>query len=1100
MGKKLFATVVISVFLFNLGVRAQTTRGTILGSVRDQSGAPMAGVTVTATQTTTGLHRTDTTNDSGEYSIPELPVGPYTVTAEHPGFVKIERSGITLQVDDKLRVDLGLKVGQVNQTLVVQESAPVVQTDSATMGNVINTRAVTELPLNGRNFLQLNLLVPGVNQGVKGSQNQTQGGSISVNGAREQANNFLLDGMDNNDLAINQYSVALDPDAILEFKVQASTYTAEFGRSPGGQINVATRSGTNEFHGVLYEYLRNAKLDAKNFFDIPTAPIPPYKRNQFGGSFGGPIKKNKTFFFGNYEGTRIRQSITKVSTVPTEAMKSGDFSSLLGAAIGTDAEGRTIYAGEIFDPTTLHYVNGQPVRDPFVGNIIPPNMISPVGAAVANLFPNPNTGFASSYGQFTASPTARDDLDQFTVRVDHSFNEQTTLFARYSFTTENRLNTFDPFCSLTNIPGYGCNTLNGGQNAVVNVTHIFSPTKINEFRGGYNRTRGGIFSQNEGTDYSTQLGIAGTSRSPLDFGYPTIAVTGFDQLGDAGNLPQDRHDNTYEVSDSFSWVLGSHSIKFGADVRRFQLNLLFDSNARGTLTFDPFYTSEPVLQGGAVENLPNTGNALADLLLGVPYQSSISRSFGGPTANTVTGFRTFAVNPWIQDDWRVSSKLTLNLGLRWEYNSPVIDKYNHLATFDPTAPDMTRVSTPSQQNIYNVSKKEFAPRLGFAWTPFGPRTVIRGGYGVYWDEKILNILLIPALSPPFVVPEAFNAPTNGLPNINLASPYSGTGAGAGLPGATWVENPFRDGYVQQWSFNIQRQLSQSIGVTAAYVGSKGTHLDREYDINLPPPSAAFVQTNRPYPTFSDITVDSPSVSSSYNSMQLSMEKRFSKGLSFLAAYTLSKSIDDGSSWDATVIDPFNFHTERGLSTFDTRNRFVFSYTYDLPYGHGRAFGATIPGWVNELIGDWETDGIFTAQSGSPVDVTVGLTSLTGTETNTRPDLIANPNTGPHTPNMWFNTAAFSDNFLGRFGDAGRDVVIGPGTVDFDVSMLKNFLLGREMRYLQFRGEFFNVFNHPLFDNPVSTEASPAFGQILSAGAQDPRWSSRQIQLALRLVF
>ena len=1060
----------------------------------------MADVKITVHQTATGLSRDETTSASGEYSIAQLPVGPYTIEATAPGFIRTEQTGITLQVDDKLRIDFVLRVGQLNQRVVVESTAPVLSTDSATVGNVIDNKKVTELPLNGRNFLQLNLLVPGVNQGVKGSQNQTQGGSISVNGAREQSNNFLLDGIDNNDLAINQYSVAISPEAIQEFKVQSSTYTAEFGRSGGAQVNVATRAGSNQFHGVAYEYLRNEKFDAKNFFDVPTSPIPPYKRNQFGGSLGGPIKKDKTFFFANYEGTRIRQSITKVSTVPTAAMKSGDFSALLGSAVGSDALGRQVYSGEIFDPATTRTLsNGAVVRDPFPGNRIPFGRITSQGAAIADLYPTPNTSTGPASGEFTASPGALDNLDQFTTRIDHSFNANNNLFGRYTFSTETRFNTFDAFCSTTNVPGYGCSTLNGGQNFVLDYIHLFGPTRVNELRFGFNRTRGGIFQQNEGADHSSALGIPGTSRSPIDYGYPYVQLSGFDTVGDATNLPQDRHDNTFDYSDSFSWTLGSHSVKFGDDVRRFQLNLLFDPNARGTLTFNPYYTAQATGTGNSVGPLAGTGNAVAELLLGTPYTTSIDTSFSGPAGNTVTGFRTTSVDPFIQDDWRVNQKLTLNVGLRYEFNSPVVDKYNHLSTFDPSSPDGLRLVSSSNPDLYKTSKTEFAPRFGFAYSPFGTKTVIRGGYGIFWDEKLLNILLIPALSPPFVVPQTFNASSNGVPNIALANPYSGASAN-GFPGATWVENPFRDGYVQQWSFNIQRELSQSMVVTAAYVGSKGTHLDWEYDANQPLPSASYQQSNRPYPNFSSITVTSASASSNYNSGQLSVEKRFSQGLSFLAAYTFSKSIDDASSWGATALNSYDFRSERGLSDFDTRHRFVFSYTYDLPFGHGRFFGSSSPGWINEIFGQWQSNGIFTVQSGNPFDVTTGLYSLTGTESNTRPDLLSNPNNFPHDPSLWFNTAAFSDNFVGRFGNAGRNVVIGPGTRDLDFALLKNFSLFRESRYLQFRAEVFNIFNHPNFDNPVSTEASPSFGKILSAGVQDPRSSSRQIQLAMRLVF
>ena len=1062
--------------------QAQNIRGTILGTVRDESGAVVRGAKVTVNHISTGLTRTETSNEVGEYLFAQLPVGEYTLSVEQSGFKKTERTGILLQVDDKLRQDVTLPVGQLTETVAVEAVAPVTSTDSATVGNVVDNKKVTELPLNGRNFLQLNLLVPGANQGVKGSQNQTQGGSISVNGAREQANNFLLDGTDNNDLAINQYSVAISTEAIQEFKVQASTYSAEFGRSGGAQINIATKSGNNEFHGVLYEYLRNADLDAKNFFDRPGA-IPPFKRNQFGSSLGGPVRKDKTFFFFNWESTRVRQSVTRVATVPTPAMKSGDFSALLPNTV-------------IYDPGSLHLVGSQMVRTPFQGNIIPKEKFDKVGLALLNLYPNPNGAITARSGSFTSSPGKSDDFNQYTGRVDHRFTDSDSVFGRYTFSKEDRFDTFDPFCSLTNVPGFGCNTLNGGQSLVVSYIHLFGANKVNELRLGYNRVRGGIFQQDQKTDLSTQLGIIGTSRSPLDYGLTRIIPNGYDSVGDGGNLPQDRKDNTYQVSDSLAWTTGTHSMKFGGDFRRFQLNLLFDSNARGSMNFDPFYTTS-ALTGGT------GGQAIAELLLGTPDNSSVSRSFAGITGNTVTAFRTYSMNYFAQDDWRVRPNLTLNLGLRWEYNSPVIDKYNHLGTFDPTVPGKIRVATSQKPELYDVSKKQFAPRVGFAYTPFGPKTVFRGGYGIFWDDKLLNIHLTPALSPPFLVPLAFTPPTNGIPNINTANPFGGQAATGGFPGSTYLENPFNNGYVQQWSFNVQRELPGAMGATVGYVGSKGTHLDHQYNANLPQPSALFAQANRPYPTFANITVDAASASSTYHALQASLEKRFSKGLSFLTSYTFSKAIDDGSAWNSTVLNVFNFHEERGLSTFDTRHRFVASYTYDLPYGHGRAFGSQIPGWANEILGGWQTNGIFTIQSGNPIDVLAGPTSLTGTNSNTRPDITGNPNDFHHDPAQWFNTAVFNNNFRARFGDAGRNVVIGPGTKDFDFALLKRFPLFREDRYLQFRSEFFNLANHPNFDNPTASNLSvisPTFGKITSAGSADPRLSSRQIQFALRLVF
>ncbi|HEX4594167.1 MAG TPA: TonB-dependent receptor, partial [Bryobacteraceae bacterium] len=850
--------------LFAVAGSAQNIRGTILGTVHDPSNAVIKGAKVTVRHVATGLVREEMTNDAGEYVFTQLPVGQYDMTVEQSGFKKVDRPGILLQVDERQRVDIDMSVGALTETVSVETAASVIQTDSATVGNVVDNKKVTELPLNGRNFLQLNLLVPGANQGVKGSQNQTQGGSITVNGAREQANNFLLDGIDNNDLAINQYSVAISTEAIQEFKVQGSTYSAEFGRSGGAQINIATKSGTNQFHGVLYEYLRNADLDAKNFFDVP-GPIPPFKRNQFGTSVGGPVIKDRTFFFFNWESTRVRQSITRVATVPTPAMKNGDFSALLPGTV-------------IYDPSTI---NAQGVRTPFSGNMIPATDFNKVGQALLNLYPNPNTSVGTASGSFTSSPGKTDDFNQYTGRVDHRFSQNDNVFARYSFIKEDRFDTFDPFCSLTNVPGWGCNTLNGGQNVTVSHVHLFGANKVNELRLGFNRTRGGIFQQDQATDLSTQLGILGTSRSAIDYGLTRILPAGFDTVGDGGNLPQDRKDNTYQITDSFAWTKGTHALKFGGDYRRFQLNLLFDSNARGTMNFDPFYTTSAANGGTG-------GNSIAELLLGLPHLSSVSQSFAGPTGNTVTGFRTYSLNYFVQDDWRVRPNLTLNIGLRWEYNSPVVDKYNHLGTFDPSVPGDIRVSTPQKQALYDVSKKQFAPRFGFAYTPIA-KTVIRGGYGISWDDKLLNVLLTPALSPPFLVPFSFNPSTNGVPNISISNPFGGAAATGGFPASTWLENPFKNGYFQQWSFNIQRELPSAMGLTAGYVGSKGTHLDHQYNANLPQPSALFLQANRPYPTFGNITVDSASASSTYTALQLSLEKRFSKGLSFLAGYTWSKA-------------------------------------------------------------------------------------------------------------------------------------------------------------------------------------------------------------------
>ncbi len=761
----------------------------------------------------------------------------------------------------------------------------------------------------------------------------------------------------------------------------------------------------------------------------------------------------------------------------------------------------------IYDPSSLQPVNGVLARTPFAGNSIPANQISQAGRNVVALYPNPNgPGTSTANGLFTSSPTKTQNFDQFTVRVDHRFNDNNTLFGRYSYSKEDRFDTFDSFCAgANNVPGFGCNTLNGGQQAVVDYIRLLGANKVNEARMSFTRVRGGIFQQNLGNDISTRLGIAGTGRSPLDFGVPLINATGYDRLGEATNLPQDRHDNTYEWADSLSWTTGRHTVKFGAEIRHFQENFLFDSSARGTLNFTPFYTAQvSTTASGVVNAVTGTGNAIADLLLGFPNTASVSRSFAGIGANTVAGLRQTSTNLFMQDDFRVLKNLTLNVGLRWEYNAPTVDKYNHLATFDPNFPSSTplpylRISTPDKQNVYESSKREFSPRFGFAWTPFGPKTVIRGGYGFFWDIKILNVILNSNLTAPFLTGFTFNQSTNGIPNISLANPYGGSSGAPAIPNASWVENPFRDGYVQQWGFNIQRELTSSMGVTAGYVGSKGTHLDRAYDYNEPFPTPSFTQSLRKYPQYAAINVRSASASSVYHSLQLSFEKRFSKGLSFLSAYTFSKSIDDGSLWNGSAVAVTNFRLERGPSTFDTRHRFITSYTYDLPYGHGRPFGSSSSAVVNALLGGWQTNGIVTIQTGNPLDPTTGL-QLSGTQTGTRPDVTCNPNDFTHDPAKWFNTSCFNNNFIGRYGTSGRNIIFGAPTHDFDFAMLKKFTLARESRYLQFRSEIFNLFNHPNFDNPNVTDTSSTFGKITSAGVQDVRASSRQIQFALRLVF
>ena len=1073
--------IILVVVLLGAVANAQTTLGTILGTVTDSSGAIVRGAKVSVTQVTTGLVRTETTNATGEYSFPQLPVGLYRVEAEMAGFKKTQKTGIDLRVEDTLRVDLALQIGQLTETVAVEATAPVVSTDTSTLGGVVDNKTVTELPLNGRDFNQLSLMVAGVNPGTtKGTATSASGSSaMSVNGNRAQSNNFLIDGSDNNDLVVNYFTVDISTEAIQEFKVQTSTYSAEFGRSPGGQVNVATKSGTNEFHGVAYEYLRNADLDAKNFFASP-GPIPAYKRNQFGASLGGPIKKNRTFFFANYEGTRIRQASPLIATVPTAQMKTGNFSSLPVL---------------IYDPSSLQKVNGVLTRTPFPGNMIPATDISKVGANVINLFPNPNAGSVANSGTFTSDPTTINDFNQYTGRIDHRFGDNDSLFVRATH-SHNPLNSN---CGSL-IPGGGlgflCPTANDFTQGTLGYTHLMGANKIFDVRIAFNRLGSNqqTFPPGKDIDYTSQLGISGSSPSPVGFGLPSFSFVGYSGSGESTNQPQRRFDNTYEPTESFSWIKGQHSMKFGADIRRYQLNGLIDASTRGSIAFNPYYTASITTSAsGVVSPVTNTGNAIADALLGDPYTSLIGVVFGGQQAIWTEELRTFAVDFFAQDDYRVRPDLTLNLGLRYEYDSPAIDKYNHLSNFDPALPGGLLLATPQKQNIYGVKKDQFAPRIGFAYTPFGPKTVFRGGFGYFWDVEVLNMTAAINGSAPFVTQETFQQSTTGVPNIALASPWSGVGT-APTPGAYLVENPYHNPYIMQWNFNIQQQLSSSLGLTVGYVGSKGTDLMMTYDDNAPPVTAAYTQSLRPYPQFGTVTTYSPGANSNYNSLQISFEKRFAKGLSFMSSYTFSKSIDDSSSFSSTAVDVHDFALERGLSSFDTRQRWVSNYIWYIPYGHGQPYGANASTFADLVLGGWQMNGIFTLQTGIPIDPSVGL-QLSGTQTGTRPDVSCNPNNFAHTVNEWFNTACFSDNFVGRYGTSGRDVIIGPGVANLDYAMLKKFGLGKEQRYLQFRAEIFNIFNHPDFDNPNATFTSATFGKITSATA-----NARQIQLALRLAF
>jgi len=1049
---------------------SQSFRGTILGTVRDSSGAVLPAVAITVTNSGTNQSRTAVTNETGDWVVPELIVGEYSVTVELPGFKKEKLDKLRLQVDARLRVDVKMEVGQISETIEVTGETPLVATDTSTVGTVINNDQVVGLPLNGRGFLALNLLVPGAVPGTFGSQLSTQGGAISVNGMREAGNNFLLDGVDNNDLAINLFSVSPSVDAIQEFKVQSSTYSAEYGKQAGAQINVTTKSGTNEIHGTLWEFLRNNKLDAKNFFDPGDQPIPKFIRNQFGGSVGGPILKDRTFWFANYDGTRIRKAITRTAFIPTLLERQGNFSQTPGVTIR--------------DPRT---------GLPFPNNIIPTGQIDPVGARVSAFYPNPNV---NNPGQnFVSAPVMRRRIDQVTGRVDHKLGEKDQLFGRYTINDDPRFDTFEPFSRVTDIPGFGASTINRQQVAGVGWTHIFSPRFFNELRLGYNRFRGAIFQENQGKDISSQLGIRGTSTVPLDFGVPLINLAPYSNVGEATNLPQDRRDNTYELKDILSYTTGAHAFKGGLELREFQNYILFDTTARGVLTFT----------GGF------SGNTIADLLLGVPFQAQLNVPDGGLNATNVIYQRFFSVGGFFQDDWKVSPKLTLNLGLRYGANQPIKEKRNRISKFSRETGTLVVAGRDGQgDTLYDWDTNNFAPRFGLAYTPFGgSRTVIRGGYGVFYDTKLTNNFTGMSLNVPFrslynfqnttgLVPTVF---LNGLFPTNLSTVPTVAFAINGVP------QQYPDGYSQQWSLNMQREVVPSLLIDIGYIGSKGTKLDRTANINQPltAGSPLPVQGRRPYQPFAGISYRLAEASSIYHSGQIRVEKRYSAGLSFLGSYTWGNAIDNGSIWNGGVQDSYNLRGERGRSNFDVRQRLSYSYTWDLPVGKDRA--RPLEGLADTLAGGWQLSGIVTLQTGQPVTVFIPNDQANVGATGQRPNAIANPNRPrrDRDPKQWFDPNAFVLPALYTFGNAGRNTIEGPGVRNFDVSLIKNFRTGflGESGKIQFRSEFFNIFNHPNFNPPTggALNARTAAGAVnASAGSINSAQDSRQIQFGLKIYY
>jgi hypothetical protein len=1038
----------------------QAPQATIRGQLEDSARYPIPDARIRAVNEETNATLEISSGPTGEYAFPTLKPGSYRIEAEHPGFRRYVKPGIQISVGQSLRLNIRLEPGGPAEEMVVIARQNVVEPDKAHGGTVIENHQITHFPLDGRNFLQLTLLVPGTAPAAQGSPGTVRGEfAVNSSGGREDSNSFMLDGAFNNDPKLNGISINPPVDAIREFEILTSTYDAAYGRSGGAQVSIATKSGTNDFHGTAYEFFRNAALDARNYFEGAEGAPARYQRNQFGFSLGGAVRKDRTFFFVDYEGLRAQEGITRVTNVPTELERVGDFS-------------QSVFPAPI-NPYT---------QSPFEDDQIPPEMINDTGSAIAALYPMPNRDVPGQ--NYVSSPVRLDRDDRFDVRVDHALAKNSGLIARYSFADGNL---YEPFSGRTfaSIPGYGVRVPRRAQNLLLGQDHTFSCNLVNQLRFTLNRVAGGSFQESRTGSLNEAVGIPELSSNPRDHGLSLITVSGYSPIGDEYNNPQHGVTNLFQVADTMTYSKSRHLFRFGVDLRRLQQNAYRDIQSRGFMAFSDY---------GQV-----TGNGLADMLLGFITYS------GGAKLDNPQYLRAMSWNFFLHDSYRVRRNITLQLGVRYEYNSPPVDRYDRAVTYDPVSESLVPVGEDGiPRGGYKPDRNNWAPRVGIAWSmEASGKSVLHAGYGVYFDQSSLAPGEGIYFNKPYYDFKIYY-PLQGYP-LTLNDPFP-----AGYPlripvSATGYDINLRTPYVQQWNLMFERQLGADGQIEIAYVGSKGAKIISGRDINQP--AASPVHPNpRPVPEFADIVYIESIGNSTYNSLQAKFQQRLRSGFSAIVSYTYGKSIDDNSTFFSSAgdanfpQDSLNPRAERGRSNFDLRHRFSMGYSLDLPFGKGRRF-LSDGRYVSQFLSGWSTYGLITAQSGRPFTVALlpendnsntGISSL-GFGANDRPDRIASGTLPDPGPDAWFDTGAFVIPDYGTFGNSGRNILDGPGYCDFSASVMKDTRV-RESLNLQFRAEFFNAFNHANFNLPDNFLGSSTFGRVNSA--QSPRL----IQFGLKLIF
>jgi hypothetical protein len=1134
-----------------LNLFAQVDAGAILGTVKDASGAIIPGVKVTLTNDDTGATQLTTTGSNGEYIFAPVKIGTYSVTAEFKGFKRVEHPHVSVDVQQRVAVNFDLPPGEMTQTVTVSTEAPLLQTEDASVGQVIAAKAINDLPLNGRNFTFLAQLAAGVTQDQQDTRGLGASGSFAANGLRPAQNNYLLDGVDNNVNLVDflngtAYVVRPPVDAIQEFKVQTNNYSAEAGRSAGAILNATIKSGTNQFHGTAWEFLRNDALDAANFFENSGGiPKGEYRQNQFGALLGGPIIKDKTFFFIDYEGLQIRQAIPSVNTVPTALERNSGYTNLSEllsqGGTRTDILGQTTALGQVFDPSTTRVVscgvpdtvtgitvpcgggvaNGSPIgyaRTPFPGNIIPANRLDSNAINLLNLYPAPNN--SGLFNNYAANPVLRNQSNQFDARGDQMFGATDSLFGRVSYVSNPQF-----------IPGPFPGIADGGSfaqgdqtaeswNAVLSETHTFSPSLLNEARFGYNRISTTRVQPNDSTlGIPAQFGIQGIPQVPYNGGLGSIFITGLTTLGSNQFLPSVEYSNTYQFTDNVTKNLGRHSIKVGFEFQYLQFSILQPPSGRGAWNFSGVYTEVPTTTGG------NTG--LAQMLL-TPIPGTVpgaADNVGGADfiqASNIanTDMHRSYYGTYFQDDFKVNPRLTVNLGLRWEYFGQLIEKFGAQSNFLPSGNSNTseflltkqRCSTPLSPDFYaaaagnNISVVcssvsglgtsqlgNFSPRVGFAYQ-FTPKLVARGGYGIFYggfeNSALLTYSDFPFqfnLTYPNLVPNApitfangsIGTLETGFTGIPLTSAAAEPG-GISLLGEDYhVKTPYTQGY----NLTLQYQITPSDTVSAAYVGNTVRHLAVYFNPNtpqqiLPPGLNSFNYSS--YPNFPGFTETSFAGDSYYNGLQLNYERRLRAGLSILANFTWSKCRTDATdvlnetalSYRAPLLPGWGLKSDYGLCDFDIPKSFHFSGIYELPFGHGQKYMSNSNKLVEALFGGWSTNWILTLQDGQPGTVPCATSTTSGFGCFALLVPGQSVTAGPHNVNNWLNPAAFAtppvataigQSSYAPLGGAPTQFY-GPGYHRLDFSLFKNFNF-TERIYLQFRAEFFNLTNTPNFSLP-----------------------------------